>query len=852
MKKTALLFGALLWFTTIKAQEIRLNGDTLRLENDLISKIFLLPTGENQTIRVISFKEKLENKEFLREQTAVPYFEFFINNSLITAQTPVWQFLRHNTRTMPNGGKEICFRLAAKSGKAKGLKIEICQQILAKSPVVREQLRLLNPKGKKLKMNKKDGKIHFVFPAYSFRAAENAEVATTEINLANWNREVIDFSQSASYDERTEYTDYRRGANLGQNHIYHPRQTISFLHKNQSLSTKAPVQFWSSINGLSALMLYEHASQDGKEFTDYLNVVQNRQKEQVNTAVKALHGAYFEGEEISPDKPYNSVWAAFGVFSDRFEISRQNLKTQTLVSGNLHGELFQPIEHAKAVFRDYVQFSICEDTLSRKPCFYYNTWGMQRREAQQKGIHPREVISEKRILEEIEYAAGLGVDLFVLDDGWQKKYGEWQPDPEKLPNGLAPIRKALAEKGMTFGIWISAQGIDSTSAFFEQHPECLVRENGKWAKGQANQPVGNIASPYYDFFVESCKALIDSGVRFFKWDAINSFDNQSLLPGYTGDQSNPTERNHRYGYELPRLYARAMAELKAYQPGVVIEIDLTEERRRFVGLAPLSQGKFFFMNNGASAYHDYSHYRAKASRRIVQQWQGFLPMSVFTYANYPHNEFPYSAQRYNANSSLIAGRGFWGNLAEMTERQRSQIAKRLAKAKRVLPYIEFQEPEIRGDLGASPEIYTTLNKEKNAGQIIAFSAMARKYNYRIEANLPEILGVLNHAFESSGTRLALLFEFPMPDATREAFILPAKNSGVRMTSSTAWIDRLWLENGRLHYIPGADGEQVLLWDSSKGTPKVSPAATKTEINRMNEYFEIKITSRGGQEIVIGD
>lgn len=57
-----------------------------------------------------------------------------------------------------------------------------------------------------------------------------------------------------------------------------------------------------------------------------------------------------------------------------------------------------------------------------------------------------------------------------------------------------------------------------------------------------------------------------------------------------------------------------MAELTAYEPGLVIEIDVTEDRHSMVGLAMLAEGKFFWMNNGASGYGDYSQYRAKSEK----------------------------------------------------------------------------------------------------------------------------------------------------------------------------------------------------------------------------------------------
>ncbi len=103
-----------------------------------------------------------------------------------------------------------------------------------------------------------------------------------------------------------------------------------------------------------------------------------------------------------------------------------------------------------------------------------------------------------------------------------------------------------------------------------------------------------------------------------------------------------------------------MKELRKYNNDVVIEVDLTEPERCMIGLMPLQEGIFFFINNGASAYGDYSTYRTKSMRTVINDYGHFFPKELFTYAVYPHDVAPYHAQHYNINNTLIAGHGFWG------------------------------------------------------------------------------------------------------------------------------------------------------------------------------------------------
>jgi len=456
----------------------------------------------------------------------------------------------------------------------------------------------------------------------------------------------------------------------------------------------------------------------------------------------------------------------------------------------------------------------------------------------------RGVFTEERIIQEIKYAAELGVDLFVLDDGWEQVQGDWTPHKERLNNGLAPIKAELDKHGIVMGIWLSTMGIAKETERYKQHPEWVIKDAmGNPLKAQWDHPAFDFVSGFYNLFIGDCKRLIDQGARFFKWDAINTFN--STLPNlYHGSSKyTPLEIKQRYEYLLPIFVTKAMKELTDYEPELVIEIDVTEARRVMVGLAPLSQGKFFWMNNGASGYGDRSTYRAKSMRTIPNQFGGIIPLELFTYANYPHNSYPYNAQRYNVNTSLIAGHGFWGNLDDITSEQRLRVGKQVAKAKRVLPHIIQTMPEIIGRVGASPEIYTVLNKDKAAGQIIAFCGQAMKYEHKITINSNNLLAALNHAYKLKRDNLTINFEFTMPDDAREVFVLSNEGKGISIVSSTSWLDDVKIDGSELKYIAGAPGEQILHWNKELGKP-VAESSGKISYqlfdNLPEDYFILNI------------
>ncbi|HEX8378441.1 MAG TPA: alpha-galactosidase [Pedobacter sp.] len=106
--------------------------------------------------------------------------------------------------------------------------------------------------------------------------------------------------------------------------------------------------------------------------------------------------------------------------------------------------------------------------LKEKPTYVYNTW-----EPFQKDIN------EKLVREVAKAAADAGMKEFIIDDGWQKNYGDWEIDKDKFPNGLKPIFDYIKSLGMKPGLWVSLGAMDVNSKVYKEHPEWVIQdENG--------------------------------------------------------------------------------------------------------------------------------------------------------------------------------------------------------------------------------------------------------------------------------------------------------------------------------------------------------------------------------------
>jgi hypothetical protein len=406
------------------------------------------------------------------------------------------------------------------------------------------------------------------------------------------------------------------------------------------------------------------------------------------------------------------------------------------------------------------------------------------------------------------------------------------------------------------GLWMAALATDSSAEITRKHPEWLIRsEDGRPIVGRWEKNIFCFDSDYRDYFVRKCKDRIDEGIRYFKWDGIDKHLCPSPFHHHGNEANTPEERKQKQGYDLPLLVSKAIRELREYQHDVVVEIDVTEPHRS-VGLAILSEGKYFWMNNGASAYGDYSTLRSKSTRFIPNLYHRMFPLSLQTYANYPHSATNYSSWRSNVNSSLLGGWGFWGNLTMIDEADLERTGKWVALSKRVLCSVAALEPRVIGTVGASPEIYELVDSQNAVGQIIAFSGSALRYDHVVPGlRRSNLLAVLHNAYSAGTDSLMLPFTFLMPEASREVFILPNEGCGISITSSTSWLEDVRVR-GRdtLVIVPGAAGRHVIEWDARLGAPEIeSGMQIPHEITPASPGARFRLTissTRPGAEIRI--
>lgn len=135
-------------------------------------------------------------------------------------------------------------------------------------------------------------------------------------------------------------------------------------------------------------------------------------------------------------------------------------------------------------------------------------------------------------------AKDLGVDLFLLDDGWfGNKYprqrdnaglGDWEATRDKLPGGIPALVKAAEEAGVKFGIWIEPEMVNPKSELLEKHPDWAIRLPNRETYYFRNQLVLDLSNPEVQDYVYGVVDRImkeNPHVAFFKWDCNSPITN---------------------------------------------------------------------------------------------------------------------------------------------------------------------------------------------------------------------------------------------------------------------------------------------------------------------------------------
>ena len=196
------------------------------------------------------------------------------------------------------------------------------------------------------------------------------------------------------------------------------------------------------------------------------------------------------------------------------------------------------------------------------------------------GVQPRKVlynsweatffdVSESSQIALAEIAGLIGVELFVLDDGWfhgrdsdHAGLGDWWPDETKFPNGLTPLIERVKALGMDFGLWLEPEMVNPDSDLYRAHPDWVIHFPTRARTEMRNQLILNLAkTEVQEYLIGLIDDLLTKNrISFIKWDMNRNVSE----PGWL-EHDEPRELWVRYVEGLYRVWGT----LRSRHPDVI-------------------------------------------------------------------------------------------------------------------------------------------------------------------------------------------------------------------------------------------------------------------------------------------
>jgi alpha-galactosidase len=213
-----------------------------------------------------------------------------------------------------------------------------------------------------------------------------------------------------------------------------------------------------------------------------------------------------------------------------------------------------------------------------------------------------------RLTELAESAGKLGVELFILDDGWFRgrrddtaALGDWTVDRDVWPDGLHPLVNRVRGLGMAMGLWVEPEMVSPDSDLAREHPDWILAAPGRLPGLERNQLVLDVAHPdAHAYLLDHLDRLVgEYGLDYLKWD-----HNRDLLEAVHDGRAGVHDQTHA-------VY-RLLDELRARHPGLEIESCAGGGARIDYGILERTDRVWTSDTNDA------------LQRQAIQRWTGLL------------------------------------------------------------------------------------------------------------------------------------------------------------------------------------------------------------------------------------
>jgi len=322
-----------------------------------------------------------------------------------------------------------------------------------------------------------------------------------------------------------------------------------------------------------------------------------------------------------------------------------------------------------------------------------------------------------------ERAAEMGIELFVMDDGWfhgrqddHAGLGDWWADEKKFPDGLQPLIEHVNALGMKFGLWVEPEMVNADSYLYRDHPDWVIHFPNRARTEGRNQLILNFARADVQEHILGLldRLLSENNIAFIKWD----MNRNVTEPGWPEAPGDPRELWVRYVQGVYRVWGT----LRDRHPNVIWQSCSGGGGRADLGILRLADQIWISDNTDAAA------------RLGIQEGFSYIFTANTMEAWVTDAGSAYLSLEFRFHVSMCGSLGVGGHLLHWTEDERGAAAKWIALYKELRLIIQFGDQyRLRSPQTHAFSAVQYMSKDGSAGVLFVF-----RTHLPVPADLPPL------------------------------------------------------------------------------------------------------------------
>ncbi|MBE7038722.1 MAG: hypothetical protein E7404_07475 [Ruminococcaceae bacterium] len=332
-------------------------------------------------------------------------------------------------------------------------------------------------------------------------------------------------------------------------------------------------------------------------------------------------------------------------------------------------------------------------------------------------------INEEKIMSVIDTAASLGVELFLIDAGWngvgddktftyRENFGDWDVNKDRFPNGLKPISDKVHKCGMKFGIWLEPEAVHSNTTLYKEHPDWVHEFPGRDGKDEKRKYILNFAvDKATDYMTNKILNLIkEYNVDCFKMDC-----NMSILMAW---KNAPKNREKEVWVRHVKNMYRMYKTIKEKYPDVMIENCAAGGFRADLGMLEFS-GRMNRSDN-QDPYDVLKLHEGFSTFILPKLAGGGCHISDF-YTHFMNSRT--SKMKFQAHVGMMGSLAIGKNLNEITEDEKKELKEYTNLYKEIRHIVNHGNLyRIESAFQKPYAVFEYVTEDKNEAVVFAFSS----------------------------------------------------------------------------------------------------------------------------------